>query len=477
MTFLQHLAGIVLTVAAAVGLVAPAPAPATFGALPGQDALIDTYLASGIDADDTSMTLADGTTRDGATLSGYYCFTIDANTAQLEYVCGTASSTSVTSLERGVKPSDPTATSSALAFRHRRFATVQVTDFPFNQLAQRLLNGTDGFEAALKYDGVATSTLATDGDHLASVQYVNDATFDGAGVVQASESSSGFVELATGVEAASSTSSGSAARLALPAAISTSTPPASGHVVPVTGNDGNIDQGFIPSTISQDMTFTGTNSFSTGTTTFATSTTFVGSFPAYGIGKNIQVFTSSGTFTKPSGVDKVRVQVVGGGGDGGSCNAAGGSGEGGGGGGGGGYAMEYVDISATSTITVTVGAGSTGSGGGTSSFSSFLSATGGADGAGTGAAGAGGVGSGGDINVGGNAGNPGAPESTTTDDVGASGSGGGSVLGGGGAGFLTTGTTSGGAGTAYGGGGGGASCNGSSASGGGGQAGVVIVEW
>lgn len=89
-------------------------------------------------------------------------------------------------------------------------------------------------------------------------------------------------------------------------------------------------------------------------------------------GARFQLFTASGTFTKPVGVSKVRVTVVGGG--------AGGSN---GSGGWGGFAVAEVDISAN--VTVTVGAGGAGSGGGgvpgtaggASSFGSAVSATGG----------------------------------------------------------------------------------------------------
>jgi hypothetical protein len=69
---------------------------------------------------------------------------------------------------------------------------------------------------------------------------------------------------------------------------------------------------------------------------------------------NVQDFTASGTWTKPSGVTYVRVVCVGGGGGGGGGhNAA----AGGGGGGGGGGAVTVADflasaLSPTETVTV-----------------------------------------------------------------------------------------------------------------------------
>ena len=274
MNILTKLAEAVITSAVAIGLItAPVqqtthtPEP-TFNeesqpytqeeivgtALPQQDALIDTYLASGITAVATEMTLADGTTRDGATLSGYYCFTIDINSPTLEYVCGTVAGTSVTGMTRGIKASNPNATSSALAFAHRRFAPVQVTDFPFNQRVQRVLNGTDTLDSVLSYSSsVTTSTVALSGQNLASVAYANSLSFGA--IPAASETAAGFSELATGQEVASSTSSGSSARLVIPTSLSTTTAPSSGNVVPVTRSNGTLDSNFIPN-------FSGTTTFS-----------------------------------------------------------------------------------------------------------------------------------------------------------------------------------------------------------------------
>lgn len=93
-----------------------------------------------------------------------------------------------------------------------------------------------------------------------------------------------------------------------------------------------------------------------------------------------QVFTSSGTFTVPSGVSSVKVTVLGGGGGGGAVasNYTTSSG-----GGGGGYAFKYITgLVSGAAITVTVGnGGASGAAGGTSSFGAYCSATGGATGA------------------------------------------------------------------------------------------------
>jgi hypothetical protein len=102
------------------------------------------------------------------------------------------------------------------------------------------------------------------------------------------------------------------------------------------------------------------------------------SIPAQGQNKS-QLFTSSGSWTVPSGVTSVEVQVIAGGGGGaasgyGGCGSAGVTG---------GSAWGFYTVTPGTTYTVTVGAGgagttgTTGTAGGASSFGAFISATGG----------------------------------------------------------------------------------------------------
>ena len=113
--------------------------------------------------------------------------------------------------------------------------------------------------------------------------------------------------------------------------------------------------------------------------------------PSGTFGTCVTFYTQSGCFVVPTGITSVRARVWGAGGGGGTTAA-------GAGGGGGGFALRTITgLTPGTCIPVTIGAFGPGVAGGTSSFGSFVSATGGACNGGT-ALSLGGTGLCGDIN-------------------------------------------------------------------------------
>lgn len=198
---------------------------------------------------------------------------------------------------------------------------------------------------------------------------------------------------------------------------------------------------------------------------------------------NIQIFTSSGTFTAPAGVTKVYLTMVGGGASGGGGTAI--SIGGGGGGGGGSVVNRPYSVTGGNNYTVTIGAGgsavsgnSAGNDGGDTSFDSSVVAKGGKAGQSGSSTSAGGAG-GGSLNAvlgAGGVGNVSGGNGAAASSSGSVGGGGGGTpfgAGGNGADSSPAAAQSGGANTGAGGGGG---YNGGGNSGAGGS-GLVIVMW
>jgi len=202
--------------------------------------------------------------------------------------------------------------------------------------------------------------------------YIDNATTSGA--VDAAASVKGLLEVASGQEAASTTQIGAGnttAPLALTTLISTSSVPASGHYIPVTQADGSLAVGF-----------------KFGSSTIRTYTT-----------------TGTSTWTKPSYLSMVRVQLWGAGGSG--ANGTGAGDEAGGGGGGAYCETWFMASTLNATETVAVGTGgaakttdTSGDIGGSSHFGLRLIAYGGGGGM-QGASGASGGGGGGCFKPGG----------------------------------------------------------------------------
>ena len=312
-----------------------------------------------------------------------------------------------------------------------------------------------------------------------------------AGTVDASLTIKGVVELATGAEAANTAGIGdgdTTAALVLHTVNATSTfetAALAASKVMITDANGRMDDGFLPSTVSD----VGASEWTIATTTNFTATSTHAGFILGGMATSSatglptgyassSLFAASFTYTKPAWVKQIIVEVMGGGGGGGN------SGEpGGGGGGGSAYCKGYLDAQneVGSSVAITIGAaGATGADGGNSSFGGLVVSAGGADGGDDGSAGLGGNCSGTADqmirvdNFDGAAGN--VDLAPSGQDASNGGTGGGNVYGQGGMGASTSASGTGGAlggtaGTGFGAGGGG----GVAGNGGIGAAGAIII--
>lgn len=434
-------------------------------------ALFETTLAERITSSATSMTLTGAVDIDGTTFaSSTYAFIIDEGTANEEIVLADCTGTTCTNLSRGISGRTGTTTVATLQKEHRRGASVKITDAPSLLFITNVFKGRQNIENKLRYDSAQSFSNSLD---IVSRDYVDTLSFGA--VPAATESASGFVEISTGSETSASTATGgTGARLVIPSSIATSTynNGTASNVVVVTKNTGKIDDNFLSSSIVSTSTMA----------RFATSSINIGSFPAYDIGKNIQVITTTGTstFSVPSGVSKISVLSVGGGGGGGAA-ANGANSAIGDGGGGGACVWEQVDVTATTSIQVFVGAGGTSAiAGSPTKFGTngfYHTAGGGSagvdDSSGT-TGGSGGTATGGDINLDGKNGASG-QEYSTTPVVSGTGLGGDSCLGYGGT--LPVDDNTGNTAQGYGGGGSGGHVSNGSISGGVGTQGLIKISW
>ena len=232
--------------------------------IPQSPALFETSLQAPMTAAATSMTLTANSVRGGGSLTGYNCFTIDEGSAQAEFVCGTVSGTSVSSLSRGVSPSTGTSTVSALQFSHRRGANVKITDFPTIQILKALANGQDEFPNTLHY--MSSAVACTGNDDICDKEYIDGVAV--AGASNANTTTKGIVEIATSAETAAGTATGGTGATLVPAnSMFNQTWTAAAHI-PETNSSGKFDQRVLD--LTQHFVYTsifGTRASSTHATT------------------------------------------------------------------------------------------------------------------------------------------------------------------------------------------------------------------
>jgi microcystin-dependent protein len=260
--------------------------------LPSGPALFETSLQSRISSTDTSMTLVANSLRGGQSITGYNCFTIDEGRSDSEYVCGTVSGTSVTSLERGLSFTTGTTTVVALEKAHRKGADVKITDFPLIQRLRNQNNGGETYPNLLSYTagtdcapGHATNVLCS-GTYLEF--YANNVIAGGAPT--STEATGGKVELGTLAEQAASFDGGAAKPTVLQTKNSTSTCQVTGsYALIASTTTGKLDGNCIGGA---------TNYVFTASTTLATTTKIGETFGGLSPVGSITAYAST---TAPSG--------------------------------------------------------------------------------------------------------------------------------------------------------------------------------
>lgn len=125
-------------------------------------ALFETSLVARITSSATSFTLTNGTDKDGTALaSSTYGFVIDEGTAVEEFVLADCTGSTCTNATRGLSVRTGTTSVAALAFEHRRSASVKITDAPSLVFATNVLKGKQNIENPLRYDAIFSLSDAT----------------------------------------------------------------------------------------------------------------------------------------------------------------------------------------------------------------------------------------------------------------------------------------------------------------------------
>lgn len=273
----------------------------------------------------TTATLTSGLDGDGVQLpTGTYGFTVDRNNANKEYFTATLTGSALTNIKTVTRGTG--VGTSGLLLTHRKGAEVIISDHVAIKRMMDVLDGTTGFDSAtpLKYDAAPTFTT----DHqIVTKKYVAD-TLTGA--------------VGTATEAVYGTTKLSVA------------PASAGVPISVGDNDGRVP------TQGENDALAGTSGTPSASNKFVTNddTTGTGAIPrasAVPAVTNVQTFTATDTWTKPTGALFVEVILVGQGGGG----AGGGSGDsvsGGSGGGGGSVSIKkYLASALGATEAITIG--------------------------------------------------------------------------------------------------------------------------
>ncbi len=251
--FVEFINKIIVGAIALVTIISGIFSPLQLGtAIPTPVASFSTSLASKITSTNTTMTLVSTSTDDGTSLvnGSIYGFVLDANTASEEFVLGTASSSNIVSMTRGISVVTGNTEIAALKKEHRRGTSVKITDAPVLLVLARILNGDETIPNILKYDNPKTFTASSS---LIDKNYAD--AFVAAGVPDGNYTTFGGFVLATTSQVIAGTATSTATRyLVLPSELTNATSSAK-NIIPITKSNGKLDQGFL--NLTEGFTFSG----------------------------------------------------------------------------------------------------------------------------------------------------------------------------------------------------------------------------
>ena len=231
-------------------------------------ALFESSLSAGISSSETEFTLTSGTDKDGTALaSSTYAFIIDEGTSDEEFVradcTGSSTSTVCVGAARGISVRTGTSTVSSLQKAHRRGASVKITDAPSLITSVLQLRGIETIHAPRYYKRNFTFSTSS---MLLDKAYADALTISGA--PDSSLTVKGIVEIASGLELASSTSAGGTTAPLVPRSTSaTDTPSSLGSqrtsLIPVSNLLGYISQKWL--NLTEEFSFSGASTTISGT--------------------------------------------------------------------------------------------------------------------------------------------------------------------------------------------------------------------
>jgi hypothetical protein len=196
---------------------------------------------------------------------------------------GSDTKATLTGVTRGLGFVSPYTASTTLQQSHSGGSKFIISNSPQFHAKQAGLTNSESVTGLWTFNTVlpTTSLTPTTTTQFTPKTYVDNVANQGAAT--STESLGGIVELATQTEMASTTDLGAERPLVLQAKYATSTGQVDGLYIPITENDGYLNQNFID--LTESYTWTGQHNFDAATTTFSSATTTLdGTDPKFRVG-------------------------------------------------------------------------------------------------------------------------------------------------------------------------------------------------